>query len=151
MSLLEQAKSMFTSGKEELVSQVKRFKNRKFMEGTVAVCAYISMASNGASAEEKQKMVQFIEQSDELKVFETKDIIEFFEQRVKAFEFDPEVGKGEATKFIMQLKDQPAAAQLALRVGISVAKSDNDFDPQEKAAANEICLALGLEPKDFQL
>lgn len=151
MSLLDQAKSMFKSSKEEVIAQVSRFKNRKFMEGTVSVCAYISMASNGASSEEKSKMIQFIEQSKELNVFDTKEVITFFEDRVKTFAFDHDVGKGEAMKFIMQLKEQPNAAQLALRVGISVAKSDGDFDPQEKAAAHEICVALGLEPKDFQL
>ncbi|WP_416777365.1 tellurite resistance TerB family protein [Xenorhabdus budapestensis] len=151
MSFLNKIKSALTAGREELVNQVGRFKNRKFMEGTVAVCAHIAMASNGVSSEEKQKMVGFIKNSPELKVFDTTEIIEFFNKLVSSYEFDADIGKGEAMKYIMALKQQPEAAQLALRVGIAVAKSDGDFDNDEKNAAREICAALGFAPADFEL
>lgn len=151
MSFFQKIKNAVNAGREELSTQVGRFKNKKFMEGTVAVCACISMASNGASSEEKQKMLSFINQSPELKVFDTKDIIDFFNKLAEGFSFDADIGKGEAMKFIVRLKDQPDAAQLALRVGIAVAKSDGDFDNKEKEIAREICVALGFSPADFQL
>ncbi|MGJ0635505.1 tellurite resistance TerB family protein [Xenorhabdus bovienii] len=151
MSFLNKIKTAFSAGREELTNQVGRFKNRKFMEGTVAVCAHIAMASNGVSSEEKQKMVGFIKNSPELKVFDTTEIIEFFNKLVSSYEFDADIGKGEAMKFIMVLKPQPEAAQLALRVGIAVAKSDGDFDNDEKTAAREICTTLGFTPTDFEL
>lgn len=151
MSFFDKVKGAINAGREGLASQVGRFKNRKFMEGTVAVCACVSMASNGASAEEKQKMINFIQQSSELKVFDTKEIITFFNTLADNFSFDIDIGKGEAMKYIVRLKDQPDAAQLALRVGIAVAKSDGDFDDAEKEVAREICSALGFSPADYQL
>ncbi|SFN37987.1 tellurite resistance TerB family protein [Xenorhabdus japonica] len=151
MSFLNKIKSAFNSGREELTNQVSRFKNKKFMEGTVAVCAHVAMASNGVSSEEKQKMIGFIKNSPELNVFDTTEIIGFFNKLVSSYEFDADIGKGEAMKFIMALKQQPEAAQLALRVGIAVAKSDDDFDDNEKKAVQEICLALGFAPADFGL
>ena len=149
--IFDKVKSTLSAGREELTAQVSRYKNRKFMEGTVAVCACISSASNGVSSEEKQKMIAFIQQSPELKVFETKEIIEFFNSLAASFDFDTDIGKGESMKFIVRLKDQPDEAQLAFRVGIAVAKSDGDFDDAEKAVAREICSALGLNPADYQL
>ncbi|MDR0217899.1 MAG: tellurite resistance TerB family protein [Enterobacteriaceae bacterium] len=151
MSFLNKIKSALNAGREELTNQVGRFKNKKFMEGTVAVCAHVAMASNGVSSEEKQKMVGFIKNSPELKVFDTTEIIEFFNKLVSSYEFDKDIGKGEAMKYIMALKQQPDAAQLALRVGIAVAKSDGDFDQDEKNAALEICNALGFVPAEFDL
>lgn len=151
MSFLDKLKNAVSSTRAELTNQVSRFKNKKFMEGTIAVCACISMSSNGASSEEKQKMVQFIQNSPELKVFKTEEVITFFNQLAGNFEFDIEIGKGEAFKYLMALKDQPEAAQLALRVGLAVAKSDGDFDAQEQAMAKEICVALNLDPSAFQL
>lgn len=151
MSFFDKMKNALSAGRDELTNQVGRFKNRKFMEGTVAVCAHIAMASNGVGNEEKQKMVQFIKNSPELKVFDTYEVIEFFNKLVSGYEFDVDIGKGEAMKYIIALKGQPDAAQLALRVGIAVAKSDGDFDPQEQTAAREICSALGFAPADFQL
>lgn len=148
MGFFNSIKETFTSGQNELARQVGRFKNKKFMQGTVAVCAYIAVASNGVSIEEKQKMMEFLKSSEELKVFETEEVIEFFNKLLSHFEFDNEIGKGEAMKHILGLP-KPEAAQLALRVGIAVAKSDNDFDADEQKAVGEIATALGFKPQDF--
>jgi len=151
MSFLNKIKSAIDSGRSELATQVGRFKNRKFMEGTVAVCVRIAMASDGASSEEKQKMMAFITNSPELNVFDTDEVIAFFNSVCGKYDFDMDIGKGEAMKYIVRLKDQPDAAQLAVRVGIAIGKSDGDFDAAEQDAAREICLALGLSPAEFNL
>ena len=54
-------------------------------------------------------------------------------------------------KLIMPLKNKPEQAQLAIRVGIAVAKSDGNFDDDEKAASREIIAALGFQPHEFGL
>lgn len=151
MSILNRVKNAFNAGREELTKQVGRFKNRKFMEGTVAVCARIAVSSDGVSAEEKQKMIGFLKSSEELKVFETAEVIEFFNKLVTSFDFDMEIGKGETMKYILALKSQPEAAQLAVRVGIAVAKSDGDFDQDEQKAVREIATALGFDAAEFGL
>ncbi|MCL1132390.1 tellurite resistance TerB family protein [Shewanella sairae] len=150
MSFFNKVRNAVSTGHAELANQVTRFKNKKFMEGTVAVCAFIAAASNGVSTEEKQKMVGFIKNSNELKVFDTEEVISFFQKIISSFEFDADIGKGEALKYIIALKSDEAAAQLALRVGVAVAKSDGDFDESEKAAVKDICQALGLTPSDYQ-
>lgn len=151
MGFFDKVKDAFNTSRDELTRQVSRFKNKKFMQGTVAVCARIAVASDGVSAEEKQKMIGFLRASDELKVFDTSEVIEFFNKLVTSFDFDIEIGKGETMKYILALKDQPEAAQLALRVGIAVAKSDGNFDPDEQRAVREIAIALGFEPAEFGL
>ena len=151
MSFFNKVKGAFNASRDELTKQVGRFKNTQFMQGTVAVCARIAVSSDGVSSEEKQKMIGFLRASDELKVFDTSEVIEFFNKLVSSFDFDMEIGKGETMKYILALKDQPEAAQLAVRVGIAVAKSDGNFDPDEQKAAREIALALGFEPAEFGL
>lgn len=74
-----------------------------------------------------------------------------FNKLVTSFDFDLEIGKGETMKYILALKDQPEAAQLALRVGIAVAKSDGNFDDDEKSAVREIARSLGFDPAEFGL
>ena len=74
------------------------------------------------------------------------------ENEVRALDgIDLEIGKGETMKYILALKDQPEAAQLALRVGIAVAKSDGNFDDDEKSAVREIARSLGFDPAEFGL
>ncbi|HDJ1438609.1 tellurite resistance TerB family protein [Serratia rubidaea] len=151
MGFIGKVKGVFNSGREELTRQVGRYKNKKFMQGTVAICARIAVASDGVSAEEKQKMMGFLRSSEELKVFDTNEVIEFFNKLVSSFDFDMEIGKGETMKYALALKDQPEAAQLALRVGIAVAKSDGNFDRDEQTAVREIAVALGFSPAEFGL
>lgn len=92
-------------------------------------------------------MIGFLKSSEELKVFETEEVITFFNKLVTSFDFDMEIGKGETMKYILALKDQPEAAQLAVRVGIAVAKSDGNFDQDEQKAVKEIAAALGFDPQ----
>lgn len=151
MSFFNKVTSAFKSGREELAKQVGRFKNRTFLEGTIAVCARIAIASDGVSSEEKQKMIGFLRNSPELSVFDTQEVIQVFEKMVRSYEFDFDIGKGETMKYIMALKDKPEQAQLAVRVGIAVAKSDGDFDDNEKTTSREIIAALGFQAQDFGL
>lgn len=151
MGLFNKVKSTLSASRVELVKQVGRFKNKKFMQGTVAVCARIAVSSDGVSAEEKQKMMGFLRSSEEMKVFDTNEVIDFFNKLVSSFDFDMEIGKGETMKYILALKDQPEAAQLAVRVGIAVGKNDGNFDPDEQAATREIIAALGFNAEEFGL
>ncbi|MDU5829003.1 tellurite resistance TerB family protein [Mixta calida] len=151
MGIFDKLKDSFNSGRAELTKQVGRFKNKTFLEGTVAICARIAVSSDGVSAEEKQKMIGFLRASPELSVFETREVIDIFEKLVSAYDFDFEIGKGECMKLIMPLKNKPEQAQLAIRVGIAVAKSDGNFDDDEKAASREIIAALGFQPHEFGL
>ena len=102
MSFFDKVKGALNSGREELTRQVGRFKNKKFMQGTVAVCARIAAASDGVSSEEKQKMMGFLRASEELKIFDTNEVIEFFNKLVSSFDFDVEIGKGETMKYILE-------------------------------------------------
>lgn len=151
MSFLDKVLNKFNAGRKDLADRVGKYKNREFMEGTVAVCACISMASDGGSAEEKQKMIGFIENSPELSVFNTAEIITVFNNLITSYEFDADIGKGEAMKLISRMSGKKEEAQLMLRVAIAIGKSDGDFDPEEQACAREICLALDLTPSDYDL
>lgn len=151
MGFFDKLKDGFNSGRAELTKQVGRYKNKTFLEGTIAVCARIAVASDGVSSEEKQKMIGFLRASPELSVFETTEVITMFEKMVSSYDFDYEIGKGETMKYILALKSKPEQAQLAVRVGIAVAKSDGNFDDQEKANAREIIAALGFQDQEFGL
>ena len=151
MSLIDKLRAGIAAGREELTNQVSRYKNRKFLEGTVAICVGVGMASDGVATEEKQKMLGFIKASPELKVFDTNEVIEIFNKLISSFDFDLDVGKGEVVKLVMRLKDNKDELQLALRVGIAVAKSDGDFDQAEQNYIRNLCVSVGLNPADFDL
>jgi tellurite resistance protein TerB len=121
------------------------------MEATAAACAMIAAADGEVSAAEKTKMIGFISNSPELKVFNLTEVIKAFNDAVAKFEFDQQIGQAEALKVISKVKGNDGASRLLVRVACAIGTSDGDFDEKEKAACRQICIELGLSPADFEL
>lgn len=149
--MLNWLKEKGSEARARLTAEVSKFKNRTFMESTVAACALVAAADGTISSEEKQKMAGFIRNSDELKHFDMKDIIAFFEKIVGNFDFDAEIGRAEALKVIGRLRGNEEQARVMVRVACAIGASDGNFDPDEKAVVRSICKELGLNPADFDL
>ena len=145
----------FTSWVKEtatnLKTEVSKYKNKTFLEATVAGCALVAAADGNISSEEKQKMVGFMRQSDALSVFDISEVIALFEKYAATFDFDPMIGKGECPKVIGKLKKDTGASRMLIRVCCAIGAADGNFDDDEKAVVREICAELGLNPADFSL
>jgi tellurite resistance protein TerB len=137
--------------RKNIHDSIVRFKNKEFMDAIVAGCALVAAADGHIDSAEKQKMAGFIARSEELRVFEMNDVIERFNYFVSGFEFDSDIGKGEALKAMSKIKNNSDAARLLIRVCCSIACADNNFDESEKQVVREICQNLSLNPLEFQL
>jgi tellurite resistance protein TerB len=149
--MLEWLKKNAEDARRKLQDEVSKFRNRDFMEAVVAGCAIVAAADGTISAQEKKKMIGFIENSDELKVFKTPEVIAVFNKAVANFDFDAEIGKAEALKMVGKIRTNVDAARLMVRVCCAIGAADGDFDTSERAAVKAICKELGLDPADFDL
>ncbi|PTX52574.1 tellurite resistance protein TerB [Gemmobacter caeni] len=149
--MLNWLKDKGNEARARLTAEVSKFRNRTFMEATVASCALVAAADGTISAQEKQKMAGFMRNSDELKHFDMPDVIAFFEKVVGNFDFDAAIGKAEALKVIGRLRGNEEQARVMVRVACAIGASDGDFDEAEKAVVRTICKELGLNPTDFDL
>jgi tellurite resistance protein TerB len=151
MSFFDTLKEKAGEARAKLATEVGKFRNREFMEACVAGCALVAAADGNIDSSEKQKMMKFIQQSDELKVFETRDVIAVFNKVAESFEFDNEIGKAEALKVIGKLRSKPDAARLMVRVCCAIGSADGDFDDKEKQVVREMCRDLNVPASDFGL
>lgn len=135
----------------ELKTEALKYKNKDFLNAAMAGCALISMADGSVSAEEKQKMIKFIESNDALSVFTTSDVIKAFQDYVGQLEFDKDIGEAKAFQSLHKMKSNAEAARLLVRMVIAVAASDGDFDAKEQIVAGKIIRELGLSPTEFDL
>jgi tellurite resistance protein TerB len=143
--------SWLKSTKSTLSDQVKKFKNRDFMDAVVAGCALVAAADGQIESSEKQKMAGYINRSEELKIFNMNEVIDRFNHFVSGFEFDHGVGKMEALKAIGKLKNNPEAARVLISVCCAIGAADGFFDEKEKNVVREICQAVNLNPNDYQI
>lgn len=135
----------------ELKGEVLKFKNKNFLNAATAGSALIAMADGVLDAEEKKKMVKFIESNDALSVFKTSDVIGAFKEYVDNFEFDKDIGESKAYEALNRLKSNEVACRTVMRLILSIAAADGVFDDSEKLVARKIAIELGLKPSDFEL
>lgn len=134
-----------------MTAEVSKFKNKAFMEAAVSGCALVAAADDSIDSSEKQKMIGFIERSEELKHFETRQVIETFQRVAGDFDFDFAIGKGMALKTIAKIKGNEEQARLLVRLVCAIGAADGNFDDKERAVVSEIARELGLNPADFDL
>lgn len=136
---------------QSISTEVKKFKNKRFLEAAVAGCAMVAASDGTISAEEKRKMMGFISQSEALSVFSTDEVVPLFEKYSASYDFDWEIGKAHALKTISQIKENGDEARLMVRVCCAIGAADGNFDENEKNVIREICNELGLDPADFKI
>lgn len=135
----------------ELKTEALKFKNKDFLNAAMAGSALVAMADGSVSAEEKQKMIKFIESNDALSVFTTSDVIKAFQEFVSQLEFDKDIGEAKAFQALGKMKSNVEASRLLVRMIIAVAASDGNFDASEKAVARKISKELNINPAEFEL
>ncbi len=126
-----------------------RYKSQDVLEAVVASCALVGMADGRLDASERQKMMEFIHQSEELRVFESHKVIEKFNLYIQKIENDPIIGRAEAFRALGKVRTKPEIARLIARYCIAIGYADGNFDQNEKHMVGDICRELGLNPSEF--
>jgi len=143
--------SQLKSKANELKTEALKFKNKEFLNAAMAGSALIAMADGSISAEEKQKMIKFIESNDALSIFSTSDVIKAFQDFVGQLEFDKDIGEAKAYEALGKMKSNAQAARLLVRMIIAIASADGNFDATEKKIASKIARELAIDPAEFEL
>jgi len=149
--MLDWLKSNLESARQNLATEVSRYKNKQMLEAIVAGCAMVAYADGTISSEEKQKMMGYLRTSETLKVFDVSEVIKIFESYVERFDFDHTIGVGEVLNVVGKFKSKPAEAQLIVRVCIAVSAADGTFDENERSTVRKLCQSLDLDPQSFDL
>ncbi|WP_413300671.1 TerD family protein [Bacillus sp. 1P10SD] len=126
-----------------------RYKSQDVLEAVVAACALVAMADGYLDTVERQKMLEFVHQSDELRVFDTNKVIQKFNFFVSRIENDRMMGRAEAFRALGKIRTKPEIARLVARYCIAIGYADGNFDNNEKQMVADICRELGLNPAEF--
>ncbi|WP_445506865.1 TerD family protein [Niallia sp. 03190] len=126
-----------------------RFKSPDTLDAVVAACALVGMADGRLDPSEERKMVEFIHQSEELRVFDTNKVLQQFNQFIRRLEYDQIIGRAECFRALGKVRSKPEIARLVARYCIAIGYADGHFDQREKQVVMEICQELGLNANEF--
>ncbi|MGG5254023.1 TerD family protein [Neobacillus sp. SM06] len=127
----------------------QRYKSQDVLEAVVAGCALVSMADGQLDPSEREKMLEFVNQSEELRVFDSQKVIQKFNQFISKMEYDHAMGRAEAFRALGKIRTKPEISRLIARYCIAIGYADGHFDPSEKQMVTDICRELGLNPAEF--
>jgi stress response protein SCP2/tellurite resistance protein len=128
---------------------LNRYKSQDVLEAVVAACALVSMADGYLDAMERQKMIEFVNSSEELRVFDSNKVIQRFNYFVSRIEADRMIGRAEAFRALGKIRSKPEIARLVARYCIAIGYADGNFDHNEMQMVSDICRELGLNPGEF--
>ena len=148
MSFLDSLKKSVIDAGKSMNSELQKFRSKDLMQAIVAGATMIAYADGVVSASEKQKLMGYVRNSEQLSVFDTDKVIESFNQNLSRFEFDSTIAAGEALQKIAVFKGKPEA-HLIVRVCLAIANADGNFDTTEQQALEKICRSLDLDIKSF--
>ncbi|MED4228357.1 TerD family protein [Neobacillus cucumis] len=126
-----------------------RYKSQDLLDSVVAACALVAMADGHLDPSERQKMMDFVNQSEELRVFETAKVIQKFNHFVSRMEQDRMMGRADAFRALAKIRTKPEIARLVARYCIAIGYADGNFDQNEQQMVSDICRELGLNPAEF--
>lgn len=141
---------MFQQQKENARKLLQKYNNNNsVLDALLASCALVAMADGHLDQREQQKVYDFIHQSDELRSFNTQQVIARFDHFVRGLQLDPIVGRGEALRAVGKVRDQYDLARLVVRYGIAIGFADGQFARSEQDTIRDICHELRLNPGEF--
>jgi len=151
MSFWNNIKEKVSDANANLQKNIGQFKNKKFADASMAICALVAYADGEVDADERRKTTAFIMSNESLKVFAASDLKEKFDFFCGKLESDYDFGKIEAIQALSVLKGKPDQARACIQLGIIIGGADGDFDADEKKAIKEACNAVGISPAEFDL
>lgn len=145
-TLKNEGLSLFNRLKGKVKTEAKRFKNQTFLDATVSAAAMVAYADGDASPQEEQKLLSFIQTTDELKVFDLTQVKSAFDSIVMQLRQDTIIGSGKAYAAIEKCANKDGNANemapVIIALAISVAASENGIDDDEKAVIRKIIQVL---------
>jgi tellurite resistance protein TerB len=144
---LEQARSKLGDLKNEAL----KYKSKEFLNAALGGSALVILADGSIDAQEKTKMMNFIENHEALSIYNTSEVVKTWKDYIDTLEMDADIGTAKAMSALGKIKGKDDQARLVLRMVCAIGASDGDFDDDEKRVASKIAVELGLNPVDFDL
>jgi len=135
----------FKHAKEALAVELDKFRNRQFLEGTMAASALVSMADGDANITELNILDQALETIQELRIYDPHDALDLYRDYIDGLRQDPAQTRDRILQAVGKIRDDAHAAMLLIQVCVAIGKADEDFSDLEKTVIQDLCQTLGLD------
>ncbi len=141
----------FKFAKEALAAELNKFRNRQFLDATMAASALVSMADGDVNITELNILDQALETIQELNIYDAHDAMDLYRDYLDELRDDPGATRDNIMQAVGKVREDQHAALLLIRVCVAIGKADEDFSEPEKAVIMELCQRLALDSGELGL
>ena len=141
----------FQQARNVLSQELQKFRNRTFLEATMAASALVASADGEVNIAELTMLDQALATINELNIYDPHDAIDIYREHAEALTADPGAAREKILRLVRKLSDDEHAARLLIKVCVAIGKSDDDFTESEKTAIDQLCANMGLNPAETGL
>ena len=132
-----------------LGSSFARFRDRKFLEASMAASALVAMADSHVHLSEQLAVDRVLENIERLNVFDPRKAIDLHRQFVQAMRANSGEGQDWALEVIGRFRGDAEAADLLVRIARYTAHADQRLSGNELMAIRRLCRELGVDPEPY--
>lgn len=135
---------MFQTARETLRNSLKRFRNRQFLDATMAATALVATADGEVTFSELSALDDVLESVKDLQIYDPHVAVDIYRDFADLIRDDEAAGKTSAIAAIRKISGDADAAEHVLRVAVAISKADGSLSPAEAEIITELCQVLDL-------
>lgn len=135
---------MFRTARETLRNSLTRFRNRQFLDATMAATALVATADGEVTFSELSALDTVLESVQDLQIYDPHVAVDIYKDFADAIASDPKAGRETAMAAVEKIAGNPVAADLVIRVAVAISKADGELTADEKQSINNLCEVLGV-------
>lgn len=135
---------MFRTARETLRNSLSRFRNRQFLDATMAATALVATADGEVTFSELSALDTVLESVQDLQIYDPHIAVDIYKDFADAIANDPDAGRRNAMAAVAKIAGQADAAELVIRVAVAISKADGELSADEKRSISDLCGVLGV-------
>ena len=132
---------------DKLVTEVRRYHSKEFLEAAMAVCALAAVADNEVVRAEHEQVGKVLAQEPALQIFDAEKAIDLLFADIYALRSQGEAARQQLYAKVRALSGDHKRDRTLLRVAYLIILADGEIRDGERTEFANLCRLLGLEPE----
>ncbi len=132
-----------------LNERIARYRNRDFLKAAMAASALAAQADGTVTLSERYRIDDILARLERLSIYDPHKAVQVLDEFLTELRDNAEAARGVLLGKLVRIAEDREAAEVIVRIALSVSQSDGAFSAPERAQFEEICAALGFSPERF--
>ncbi len=132
-----------------LNKRIARHRNHDFLNAAMAVSALATQADGKITLSERYRIDGILARLERLRIYDPHKVARILDGFLTELRDNPEAARGVLLGKLGRIAEDREAAELIVRIALSVSHSDGGFSASKRTRFAEICAVLGYAPGCF--